>query len=340
MPEGGSPRDVFVGDLRREFILTSDNEWVLDAPGGSLLYSAAGYLTWERERRPGILTRVGEDYPEIWLEKFRARGIDISGVVVLPQSMDLRNCSILEGDKALRDHDPVALLSKRGVPLPAELLGYKNLWPPKSNRRERSPLSIRDAEIPEYYKTATGAHICPQDYLSHSLIPAMLRGQGFSTITLDPCSSYMTPEFFGDFPALIPGLTAIVPAEEDLRSLYKGKSIDLWEIASDLGGYGCELVIIKCGARGQLLYETATGKKWEIPAYPGRVVDPIGIGDTFCGGFLAGFRRLFDPLEAVLLASVAASLKIEGHGPFFGLEALPGLAEARLEALRTGVREV
>jgi hypothetical protein len=49
---------------------------------------------------------------------------------------------------------------------------------------------------------------------------------------------------------------------------------------------------------------------------------------------------VFDPLEAVLLASVAASLKIEGQGAFFGLEALTGLAEARLEALRAGVREV
>ena len=335
-----SPRDIFVGDLRREFLLTSTDEWVLDAPGGSLLYSAAGYLTWEREQRPGILTRVGEDYPEIWLNNLRSRGVDVGGVVVLPHSMDLRSCTILEGNTALRDQDPVPVLSRRGVPLPAELLGYDNLWPPKSNRRERLPFSIREAEIPEYYRTATGAHVCPQDYLSHSLIPAMLRGQGFSTITLDPCSSYMTPEFFGDFPSLIPGLTAIFPAEEDLRNLYKGKSIDLWEIASDLGGYGCELVVIKRGARGQFLYETASGRKWEIPAYPARIIDPVGIGDTFCGGFLAGFRRSFDPLEAVLLGSVSASLKIEGHGAFFGLDALPGLAEARLEALRTGVREI
>jgi hypothetical protein len=340
VPEQGSPRDIFVGDLRREFILTSEDKWILEAPGGSLVYAAAGYLMWEKEQRPGILTRVGEDYPEIWLEDFQARGIDARGITVLPHAMDLRSCTILEGNSALCEQDPVVVLSRRGVSLPSELLGYKNLWPPKTTRTERLPFAIREAEISDNYKTATGAHICPLDYLSHSLLPAMLRGWSFSTITLDPCSSYMTPEFFGDFPTLIPGLTAIFPAEEDLRNLYKGKSVDLWEIASDLGHYGCELVIIKRGARGQFLYETNSGKKWEIPAYPARVVDPVGIGDTFCGGFLAGFRRSFDPLEAVLLGSVAASLKIEGHGAFFGLEALPGLAEARLEALRTGVREV
>lgn len=340
VPEQLSPRDILVGDLRREFILTDADEWILDVPGGSLLYSAAGYLNWEQEGRPGIMTRVGEDFPEIWYEEFKSRGIDVRGVVVLPHSLDLRSLVILEGNKALWDRDPITLLSRRGVSLPSELLGYANRWPLKSSRTERLPLAIREAEIPPAYQTATGAHICSLDYLSHSLLPAMLRGLGFSTISLDPCSSYMNPDFFGDFPALLPGLTAILPSAEDLLNLYKGKSTDLWEIASDVGHYGCELVIVKCGAGGQLLYESASGRKWEIPSYPSRVLDPAGAGDVFCGGFLAGFRNSFDPLEAVLRGAVSASLKIEGHGAFFGLGALNGLAEMRLDALRAGVREV
>lgn len=340
VPEQGSPRDILVGDLRREFILTSADEWILDIPGGTLPYAAAGYLAWEQEQRPGFLTRVGEDYPEVWLEDFRTRGIDVRGVVVLPHSMDLRSLTILEGNQTRRDRDPIAILPRRGVSLPSELLGYENRWLPKSSRTERLPVAIREAEIPSTYRTATGAHICSLDYLSHSLLPAMLRGLGFSTITLDPCSSYMIPDFFGDFPSLLPGLTAIMPSEDDLLNLYKGRSLDLWEIASDLGHYGCELVIIKCGARGQLLYDSASGRKWEIPSYPSRVIDPSGVGDAFCGGFLAGFRRSFDPLEAVLRGGVSASLKIEGHGAFFGLGALSGLAEMRLEALRAGVQEV
>lgn len=335
-----SPRDILVGDLRREFILTSADEWILDIPGGSLLNSAAGYLTWEQELRPGFLTRVGEDFPELWLEDFEGRGIDTKGVIVLPRSLDLRSLTILEGKEVHQEPEPLAVLSRRGVSLPSELLGYENRWPPKSSRTERLDVAIREAEIPRAYHSATGAHICPLDYLSHSLLPAMLRGKGFSTITLDPCSSYMIPDFFGDFPSLLPGLTAILPSEDDLLNLYKGKTRDLWEIASDLGHYGCELVVIKCGGRGQLLYESASGRKWEIPSYPSRVVDPSGAGDAFCGGFLAGFRNSFDPLEAVLRAGVSASLKIEGHGALFGLGALPGLAEMRLDFLRANAREV
>ena len=340
VPEYTSPRDVFVGDLRREFTLTSSDEWILDAPGGSLLYASAGYLIWEPRLRPGNLTRVGEDFPQIWLEEFAAKGLDVSGVVVLPQSMDLRDCILLEGKIAQRKENHLAFLSQRKVALPSELLGYSSHWPPKTGRGERQETAILETDIPIRYNSATGAHICPLDFLSHNLLPAVLRGKGFSTITLDPCSSYMNPDYFGDFPSLIPGLTAIFPSEEDLRSLYKGKSIDLWEIASDLGRYGCEIVVIKRGAAGQYLYESASRRKWKIPAYPARVLNPTGAGNAFCGGFLAGFRRSYDPIEAVLYGNVSASLTIEGNGAFFSLDSLPGLAEARLDVLRDEVRQV
>lgn len=329
-----------MGDLRREYILSAADEWILDSPGGSLLYASAGYLIWEPGGHPGILTRVGEDYPELWLEDFSAKGIDINGVVILPRSMDLRDCILLEGNLVQGKENHLAHLSQRGVALPSELIGYSDRFQEKTKRGIRQETAILESDIPENYQSATGAHICPLDFQSHSLLPAILRGKGYSTITLDPDPSYMTPDYYGDFPALIPGLTAILPSEEDLRELYKGKSFDLWEIASDLGRYGCELIIIKRGAAGQYLFDSATGRKWEIPAYPARVINPIGVGDSFCGGFLAGYRRSYDPLEAVLYGGVSASLSLEGHGPFFGLGALPGLAEARLEVLRNEVREV
>jgi sugar/nucleoside kinase (ribokinase family) len=107
-----------------------------------------------------------------------------------------------------------------------------------------------------------------------------------------------------------------------------------------LGRYGSELIIIKRGVKGQYLYVAASGKKWAVPAYPARVNNPAGAGDAFCGGFLAGFRKTFDPLQAVLFGNVAASLVVEGSGPFFALKSLPGLAEARLDRLKAMVREV
>jgi ribokinase len=135
-------------------------------------------------------------------------------------------------------------------------------------------------------------------------------------------------------------LTAFLPNEEEIRSLFHGRSTDLWEMMEALAGYGCEFVVVKRGERGQLLFDRATKSRWEISAYPARVTDPTGAGDAFCGGFLAGYRQTYDPLQAVLHGSVSASLVVEGSGPFFALDALPGLAQARLEALREGVRKV
>ncbi|HSO27281.1 MAG TPA: carbohydrate kinase family protein, partial [Anaerolineales bacterium] len=133
---------------------------------------------------------------------------------------------------------------------------------------------------------------------------------------------------------------AFFPSEEEIRSLFEGRSRDLWEMAEALAAYGVEFVVIKRGESGQLLYDAVSKTRWEVPSYPARLVNPTGAGDALCGGFLAGYRRTYDPLEAVLCGNISASLVVEGHTPNYALECLPGLPEARLEALRQSVRKV
>jgi sugar/nucleoside kinase (ribokinase family) len=150
----------------------------------------------------------------------------------------------------------------------------------------------------------------------------------------------MNSSFRDDFPSLITGLTAFLPSEEEVRNLFQGRLENLWEMAEAIASYGCEIVVIKRGERGQLVFDSPNNKRWEVPAYPVQPVDPSGVGDAFCGGFLAGYRETYDPLQAALYGNITASLAIEGQGPFYALDALPGLAQARLEALRSNVREV
>ena len=335
-----SPRDIFVGELRREFSLSLDEKWIQDSPGGNALYAAAGYKIWEKEQIPGICTRVGEDYHHDWLEDFRDQGVNIEGVLILPEALDLRICYVQEGNQAKEVNDPASYFSRAGLTVPSALIGYSRQVQNIPDRRNSKDTAIRLRDLPSSYLTATGAHICPLDYLSHNLLPAVIRQQGFSTVTLDPCSSYMDPGFLGDVPALMPGLTAFLPSEEDLINLYKGNSADVWEMVEELGRFGSEVIVVKRGAKGQYLYVPASGKKWSIPSYPARVKNPIGAGDAFCGGFLSGFRRTFDPVQAALCGNVAASLVIEGGGPFYALQAIPGLADARLERMIGTAREV
>ena len=287
-----------------------------------------------------MLARVGEDYPQSWLHDFIHHQINIEGVTILPEAVDVRSFYTYLNKSTRVEDDPLPHFSRLGLTFPKTLLGYQKKGDELDSRTNAKPTTLRQKEIPQDYLLATAAHLCPVDYLTHHLLPAVFRQAGFTTVTLDPSSGYMGPNFWGDIPALVTGLTAFLPAEEDIRRLFQGRSADLWEMATEIASHGCEIVVIKRGERGQLLYDAVGDKRWEIPAYQARFRNPTGAGDAFCGGFLAGYRRTFDPVQAVLHGNVAASLVVEGATPFYALESLPGLAQARLEFLQQSFREV
>jgi sugar/nucleoside kinase (ribokinase family) len=333
-----SPTYLLVGDLRRDFLLTPDGAARLDVPGGSLLYAAVGLALWEESI--GLVARVGEDYPREWLREIEQRGWDIRGIRILPQALDVRRFLAYSEGGQLQRGDPVAQFANRGLNFPKTLLGYRFPDEYLDSRTELTQRTVRVADIPEPYQDCRTAHICPADFKTHSLLPAVIRGKGCPTVTVDPGRGYMNPTFWGDLPGLVSGLTAFLPGEAEIRALFHGRCDDLWEMAEALGAFGCESVVIKCGWQGQLLYDVVGKRRWEIPAYPSRVKDPTGVGDAFCGGFLAGFRQTYDPLQAVLRGNVSASIVIEGSGVFYSLDVLPGLAQARLEVLQDAVRRV
>lgn len=340
LAEQPAPRFLVAGRLTRDFVVLPNGEALLDVPGGNAIYAAVGLATWEPQPPIGLVARVGEDYPQSWLEEFARRGFDVRGVRVLPQAVDVRSFFAYLDRTTRAFEEPLPYFARLGLPYPKELLGYQRKIPNPDSRTRLTPTSLRQGDFPPEYLEATAAHICPLDYLTHSLLPAVLRQAGFSTVTLDPSPGYMNPSFRGDVPALVAGLSAFLPSEEEVRALFQGRSDDLWEMAEALSSFGCEIVVIKCGERGQLLYDGAARARWEIPPYPCRLEGPTGAGDAFCGGFLAGYRRTYDPLQAALHGNISASLAVEGHGPFYALNALPGLAQARLEALRQAVRKV
>lgn len=335
-----SPQTIFFGQLRRDFCLLPDGKLILDVPGGNVLYAAAGFMVWEQEHPPGIIARVGEDYPREWLDLIERKGISSRGVHIQAEPLDLRSFYAYPDLNKRIIEDPVSAFARLGQELPRALLGFRPPRQGMDSRTQLGPLSLRQSDLVAEYMDAHSAHLCPLDYLTHTLIPAVLRQAGFTTITLDPSAGSMTPVFWDNIPVMLTGLTAFLPSEEEVRALFHGRSTNLWEMAETLGSYGCDFVVIKCGERGQMLYDSGSKARWEIPAYPGRVLNPTGAGDAFCGGFLTGYRSTFDPLMAVLHGNISAAITIEGSGPFFALDVLPGLAQARLEALRENVRRI
>ena len=77
-------------------------------------------------------------------------------------------------------------------------------------------------------------------------------------------------------------------------------------------------VVLKLGEQGALYYD---GKKMDkVDAYPvEEVVDPIGAGDAFAAGLIAGFLKEMDLAEAVELANLVGAYCVRVKGDIEGL---------------------
>ncbi len=331
-------RFVIAGCLNRDYILPVSGPAQINVLGGNLAYAAVGLELWGG--RSGLIARVSAGYPTEWLEKFREHGFDLSGIKVLEGEMDARRFLAHTDDETTYKDNPVQHFAERGLTFPPKLLGYQTKQINISSRTTPLRQSIQISDVPEAYLEASAVHICPIDYLSHVILPSVFRQGQTTTITLSPAPGYMTPSFWEEIPGLLSDITAFITAEDEIRTLFQGRSTDLWEMAETLGGYGPEFILIQTERSGYYLYDQIRRKRWVVPNYQTNVVDPTGKADAFAGGFLAGYRELYDPLEATLKGAIGASLVVEGSGVFYARDVMPGLMNARLDALRSLVREI
>jgi len=329
---------VIAGCLNRDYILPISGPPQIDVLGGNLTYAAVGLHLWGGTA--GLVARVGENFPMEELIHFQSLGFDLSGIKVHPDSMDLRRFMVHVDSANTKFENPVQHFADRDLPFPAALMGYRQKT--KQIDSQTTPLnqSIRYSDVPEAYLEAMAVHICPIDYLSHLILPSIFKQGQASTITLSPSPGTMTPSFWEEIPGLLSDLTAFITEERDVRNLFQGRKADLWEMAEVLGAHGPEYIVIHTTSLGYYLYDRVSGKRWVIPDYRTTVVDPTGGTDAFGGAFLAGYRKDFDPVEAAVMGSIAASMVVEGSGVFYALDALPELKEARTDALWELVREI
>jgi sugar/nucleoside kinase (ribokinase family) len=334
------PTFAIAGKLTREYLLPPTGSPRLDAPGGSLLYAAGGLAAWDSSI--ALMARVNDSYPPEWLDDLSAKGWDTAGIVNDPEcgNADLREFIAYTETNERSQSNAVSHFAKRGLSFPKSLLGWQPPVEAKNPLREIQPLSPSALRAPKEYHPIRFVHLCPFDFTSQGQMVNLFKGGSDQALSLDPDPNYMKPTFWRDLRIVLGGITAFLPSEEEIRSLFWGETHDLWEMAKRVADHGPQVIVIKRGAQGQMLYDAASKRRFEIPAYPARLADPTGAGDAFSGGFLAGYERTRDPLLATLHGNISASLKVEGVGPLSVLDAMPGLAEARLQALQEMAREV
>lgn len=330
-PDVPKPDAILIGRLRREFLLPAQAAPYLNQPGGNLGYAATSYILWGGH--PALVSRVNEDYPADWLERYDLAGADISAIRQASEPIDDR--FFIAYNEALQPQyeNPISWFAEKQLPFPQELLSYSPTIPRHCSKSEYRPDSVRVTDIASAILDVPAGHICPIDFISHKILPSLLKGGMVQTLTMRACSCYMDPIFWEEIRALIAEVTAFMMTDTQALKLFQGRSADLWEIASILADYGPEYILINAQDGTLLLYSRLKRQRWILPAYAGKPTDPTGMLDAFDAGFLAGYRKEYDVVQAALSGVVSASFCIEGSGPFYLLECLPGLIEARFKVL-------
>ncbi len=335
-------RFAVLGPLHREYLLPVQGRPAFNVPGGEALYAAAAIAMWQPEDATvGLVARTGEDFPAAWVEDLARRGWRVEGVHRVAEIADSRRVRVYNARGQPMSSGWPHRFAERGIPYPKDLMDYEpSVVPPRSLHRP-TPWTLRERDLPEWLSETRYAHFTPLDFVTHNLLPPLLRQRGVTTLSLDPGPMYMTAPFRPHVRDMVSPLTVFQPSEEELRTLFGGQWEDLWNMAEEVSHWGVPVVVIKRGSQGVWVYDGRGRRRWIVPAYQvGRFRDPTGAGSAFAGGFLVGWARTEDPLEAALYGVVAASVAVETCGALSLLETLPGLLEGRLHLLREVVHRV
>ena len=92
------------------------------------------------------------------------------------------------------------------------------------------------------------------------------------------------------------------------------------ELAGRFLDAGAPLVVIRLGPQGSLVAAVEHNRRQQsntllqVPAVDVQVIDPVGAGNAYCGGFLAGWVQTQDLVIAGAWGAVAASFLVEQVG--------------------------
>jgi sugar/nucleoside kinase (ribokinase family) len=258
--------------------------------GGAVAY--VSLVTQKLNASAVVISKVGSDFPEIYLKRLSDAGVSTSGIVKDPGKKTTSFKLTYNGD-----------LSSRKLCLKAQ-------GPP-----------ITLADLPKTF-SAKAIHVAP--IVAEIPYEVVERLRTFSEcISIDPQG--MTRRFDADG-----NVTCYAQIDKRILSLvniYKS-SLDEIEVLTAQSNVkkaieavhdlGPRIVIATMGAKGSMI--CVEGATYAVPACKSKpVVDPTGAGDVFIGGFLTEFTRKKDPLWCASVGSAAASLVVEDVGTtFFG----------------------
>ncbi|RZP03950.1 MAG: sugar kinase [Flavobacteriales bacterium] len=233
-----------------------------------------------------IVSIVGGDFPDEYLDMFENRGIDISSIEVVQNRKTFFWSGKYHNDMNTRD----------------------------TLATELNVLADFNPVVPETYKNSKVLMLGNlQPSVQSSVIEQM--NEKPDLVILDTMNFWMDTAL-EDLKKVIQKVDVITINDEEARQLTGEHSLVI--AAKKIMEMGPKYVVIKKGEHGALLF--FENEIFYAPALPLKVVfDPTGAGDTFAGGFAGYLAQTenfsFDNLKkAVIYGSALASFCVEKFG--------------------------
>ncbi len=326
---------LVIGQIQTEYIIDLHNSSREDVLGGSALYASGGLRCWSD--RVAVMSHTHAKNQRALSKAGKKYQIDFEGIQYHDDFYDdrcfighLTPCEVV-------NENPVAFYASKRIPLPKNLIGYQ-----QNNAEERVEHfnKFHPEDIPTHYRDVTATLLCHASIKNQLQLSSMLSKTSTQTLVIQASDQYMKMEHFDKMPLFLKGVTSLITTKEQITDLFHNRAEDLWEMAALLCEFGCEHVVINDGRSGQYLFDKRTQKRFHAAAYPGEWINPTGAAEAFCGGFIAGLKKKYDPIEALLCGIVSASFTVEGSGPFYCADCVPELVTSRKQYARELIKPV
>lgn len=292
------PGYLCVGSVFIDDIVFPTGETRMEVLGGGGVHCAAGMRVWGE--RAGLAACVGNDLPASARARLE-RDFDLRGVVELemPQA---RAWQLFEWD------------GRR-----TEVVRVQNIEP-----FMRRPLPEETATIYPAVAALTLLRDAAGLLRWRALYPR-------ATLLWEPEQAFMMPENRQAFVAALPHADIVSPNLLEAGLVY-GLD-DPERLARQMLDDGAPVVALRMGEAGSLVGARGVAELVYVPPAPvPTIIDQTGAGNSYCGGFLVGWRRSGDLRVAACYGAVSASFALEVTGVID--TSRPDLNQQRDERLR------
>ena len=155
----------------------------------------------------------------------------------------------------------------------------------------------------------------------------------------EPLRIFMLSADHDAFLTGIPGADIISPNLHESQTMYGIE--DEVELIRRLLADGVKVAALRMGDLGSLVAQQGATEAYYIPAVDvADIVDQTGAGNTYCGGFLVGWCREGDLVQAGCYGAAAASFTLEYVGCAEIPDNLAAEWQHRLDEARDGVKSI